>query len=388
MAERTETTVLTRDKEFDIEMSRRALDLADRGRGNVSPGPLVGCVIVSADGEIVGEGTYFYEEMTHAEITALNAAGPKAKGGTAYISLEPHSHHGRTAPCTAALIDAGIVRVVAPIDDPNPLVSGKGFEVLRKNGIEVEKGLLSREAEIQNEKFIHWHRVGRPFVHLKIAASLDGRIATKTGDSKWITGEESRKRAHELRHEYDAILVGSNTVAADNPSLTDRSGKKRHRPLLRVVLDTRLRLDMSSDIVKTATEIPTIIIADENAEVSKRDSLRARDLEVVEIPGGGRDLQNVLRILKDREIQSLLVEGGAAVAGSFLDKGLVDKFTVFIAPILIGGKDAPSAVGGEGPERIADAFRLRDMTIVSNGDDIELTGYPAGGETFRENDRG
>ncbi len=284
MAERTEPTVLTRDKEFDIEMSRRALDLADRGRGNVSPGPLVGCVIVGADGEIAGEGTYFYEEMTHAEITALNAAGPKAKGGTAYISLEPHSHHGRTAPCTAALIDAGIVRVVAPIDDPNPLVSGKGFEVLRKNGIEVEKGLLSREAEIQNEKFIHWHRVGRPFVHLKIAASLDGRIATKTGDSKWITGEESRKRAHELRHEYDAILVGSNTVAADNPSLTDRSGKKRHRPLLRVVLDTRLRLDMSSNIVKTASEIPTIIITDENAEESKRNSLRASDLEVVDIP--------------------------------------------------------------------------------------------------------
>jgi diaminohydroxyphosphoribosylaminopyrimidine deaminase/5-amino-6-(5-phosphoribosylamino)uracil reductase len=203
--------------ELDLQMTRRSLELAACGVGQVSPSPLVGCAIVAENGEMVGEGCYIYEKLTHAEVIALNQAGEKSKGATAYVSLEPHAHYGRTPPCTEALINAGIKRVVCPIEDPNPLVAGKGFEFLRQSGIEVVTGILQAEAERQNEKYIHWHKAKRPFVHLKMAISLDGRIATRTGDARWITGEESRKKSHELRHEYDAILIGANTATVDNP---------------------------------------------------------------------------------------------------------------------------------------------------------------------------
>ena len=200
---------------------KRALDLASQGVGLVSPGPLVGCVIATATGEIVGEGFYRYEELKHAETYALEQAGSRARGATAYVSLEPHAHHGRTPPCTDALINAGLVRVIAPIEDPNPKVSGKGFDHLRSSGIEVSVGLLAREAEVLNEKYLHFKNTGRPFVHLKIGASLDGKIATRTGESRWITGPESRARAHELRHEYDAIVLAPEpcrqTILCDGP---------------------------------------------------------------------------------------------------------------------------------------------------------------------------
>ncbi|MGI8566115.1 MAG: bifunctional diaminohydroxyphosphoribosylaminopyrimidine deaminase/5-amino-6-(5-phosphoribosylamino)uracil reductase RibD, partial [Pyrinomonadaceae bacterium] len=197
---------------FDERMMRRALELAALGSGQVSPSPLVGCVIVDKDSEVVGEGFYRYEGVKHAETLALEQAGERARGTTAYVSLEPHSHTGRTPPCTLALIEAGVRRVVAPIEDPNPLVSGRGFTHLRDAGLEVSVGLMAREATQLNEKYIHFMCHRRPFVHLKLACSLDGRIATRTGDARWITGEESRRRVHELRHEYDAILVGAGTV--------------------------------------------------------------------------------------------------------------------------------------------------------------------------------
>src|SRR6266498_188031 len=202
----------------------RALGLAAKGIAQVSPGPLVGCVIVDAQGEVAGEGFYVYEKLKHAETYALEQAGARTMGTTAYVSLEPHAHHGRTPPCTDALIKAGIARVVAPIEDPNPKVSGKGFAHLRVAGVEVSVGLFAREADRVNEKYLHFMRTGRPFVHLKLAASLDGKIATRRGDSRWITGVESRAQAHELRHEYDAILIGAGTARADDPLLTDRSG--------------------------------------------------------------------------------------------------------------------------------------------------------------------
>src|SRR5947208_8509635 len=198
----------------------RALELAARGVGQVSPGPLVGTVIVDEGGEIVGEGFYLYNQVKHAEIVALEQAGSRTKGATAYVSLEPHAHHGRTPPCTEALIKAEIKRVVAPIEDPNPQVSGRGFAHLREAGIEVCTGLMADEASRLNEAYIHFMRTARPFVHLKLAVSLDGKIATRTGDSRWIAGDEARDRAHELRHRYDAILVGSGTVLADDPLLT------------------------------------------------------------------------------------------------------------------------------------------------------------------------
>ncbi|MCA1575080.1 MAG: bifunctional diaminohydroxyphosphoribosylaminopyrimidine deaminase/5-amino-6-(5-phosphoribosylamino)uracil reductase RibD [Acidobacteria bacterium] len=242
----------------DHRMMARALALAAKGTGQVSPGPLVGCVITTSEGEIIGEGFYVYEEVKHAETLALEQAGGRARGATAYASLEPHAHFGKTPPCSDALIASGIKRVVAPIEDPNPKVSGRGFDHLRSAGLEVSSGLMAREAKKVNEKYLHFMKTGRPFVHLKLATSLDGKIATRTGDSRWITGKESRERAHELRHEYDVILIGAGTALADNPLLTDRSGKPRRRALTRVVLDERLQSDPESQLVQTAQEAPVL----------------------------------------------------------------------------------------------------------------------------------
>ena len=361
--------------EFDIKMTRRALELASFGIGQVSPSPLVGCVIVSKSGEIVGEGCYIFDKITHAEAIALNQADEKAKGGTAYISLEPHNHFSKTPPCTDALINAGIKRVVAAIEDPNPLVAGRGFEVLRQREIEVVSGIMADEAAKQNEKYIHWHKTGRPFVHLKMGISLDGRIATRTGDSRWITGAESRARVHDLRREYDAILVGANTVVVDNPLLTDRSEKARRRKLVRVVLDNSLRVSPNSQLVLTAKDFPTIIFTD-SSDNEKIALLKGEGVEVIYIAEGGRNLFGVLQELAKKDIQSVLVEGGAAVSGSFYDAKLIDKISFFIAPIVIGGKDAPTAIGGHGAQILASAMRLRDVELRHHGDDLEITGYP------------
>lgn len=355
----------------------RAIELACNGAGLVSPNPLVGCVIVSATGSIIGEGTYLKDNVTHAEVIALEEAGEKARGGTAYVSLEPHDHHGKTPPCTEALINAGIKRVVCPIDDPNPLVSGKGFERLRNAGIEVVTGILAEEASRLNEKFITWHRKGRPFVHLKLAMSLDGRISLGGSVSTALSGELARKRVHDIRHEHDAILVGGNTVVVDNPSLTDRSGKLRRRPLVRIVLDNRLQTTLDSTIVTSVNASPTLVFTN-SRDAAKVEAIRARDVDVIESELGGRDLPGVLEELRIREIQSVLVEGGTEVAGAFVDARLVDKVTFLISPIVIGGRNAPHAIGGMGASDLMDALRLKDIEITRHGDDIEVTGYPMG----------
>src|SRR6267142_1528585 len=259
--------------ETDRRMMTRALELAAMGAGRVSPGPLVGCVVVSPAGEVVGEGFYLYEEVKHAETMALQQAGEKARGGCAYVSLEPHAHYGRTSPCTDALIAAGIKRFVAPIKDLNPQVSGKGFAHLRAAGIEVHTGLMAHQAERLNEKYLHYMRTGLPFVHLKLAVSLDGKIATRTGDSRWVAGEESRARVQELRHEYDAILVGAGTVATDDPLLTDRSGRPRRRPLLRVILDGQLRISAESQLAGTAQETTVLVFSSPSAAEAQVASL-------------------------------------------------------------------------------------------------------------------
>ena len=355
---------------------RRALELAARGIGQVSPGPLVGCVIASRGGEVVGEGLYIYDEIRHAETIALEQAGEKSKGATAYVTLEPHAHQGRTPPCTEALIKAGIARVVAPIEDPNPLLSGKCFARLREAGMEVRTGLLELEAARLNEAYTHSMRKGRPFVHLKLASSLDGKIATRTGDARWITGEESRRRVHELRHQYDAILIGAGTAAADDPLLTDRSGKPRRRKLVRVVLDADLTLSPRSHLARSAKEYPLLIFISEQANESAVSALEKLGAEVFRDASGGRNLERVLQELAGRSIQSVLVEGGANVAGAFLDAGLIDKVSFFIAPMIIGGRAAPTAVGGAGAEKIADAINLQEIEIIERGRDVEITGYP------------
>jgi diaminohydroxyphosphoribosylaminopyrimidine deaminase / 5-amino-6-(5-phosphoribosylamino)uracil reductase len=360
----------------DHRMMARALALASKGIGQVSPGPLVGSVITSSDGEVIGEGLYLYEEVKHAETLALEQAGVRARGATAYVSLEPHAHFGRTPPCTDALISAGIRRVVAPVEDPNPKVSGRGFNHLRSAGLEVSSGLMAYEAKKLNEKYFHFMKTGRPFVHLKLATSLDGKIATRTGDSRWITGKESRARAHELRHEYDVILIGAGTALTDNPLLTDRSGKPRRRPLTRVVLDEKLQTNPDAQLVQTANEAPILIFSGESAETGKVDALQSRGVEVVRDSLNGRDLVAVLETLGTRSFQSVLVEGGATVAGNLIDAGLVDKVTFFLAPVVIGGRDAPSAIGGQGAETLIDALDLADVEVVQRGRDLEVTGYP------------
>jgi len=360
--------------DIDRRMMTRALELAARGLGQVSPGPLVGTVIVDDGGEIAGEGFYVFDQVKHAETIALEHAGVRARGGTAYVSLEPHAHRGRTQPCTDALIRAGIKRVVAPIEDPNPKVSGRGFAHLREAGIAVQTGLLAVEAARLNEAYIHFMGTRRPFVHLKLAVSLDGKVSTRSGDSRWIAGEESRARAHELRYRYDAILVGSETAVMDNPLLTDRSGKSRRRPLVRVVLDDRLRLPASSQLAQTAREAPVLLFTSSKAESPSR--LEELGVEIVCSSGGSRDLSGVLDELGKRDLQAMILEGGGTVAGAFLDARLVNKVTFFIAPMIIGGREATIAVGGTGAEKIADALQLENVQVVQRGRDVEITGYP------------
>ena len=328
----------------------RALELARQGAGQVSPGPLVGCVIVSSNGDIAGEGFYVFADLKHAETLALAHAGEKARGGTAYVSLEPHAHHGRTPPCTDALIAAGIKRVVAPIEDLNPKVSGKGFAHLRAGGVEVQTGLLAEEATRINEAYLHFMRTGLPFVHLKLAMSLDGKIATRTGDSRWVSGPESLARVHELRHEYDAIVIGARTAALDDPLLTDRSGLPRRRPLVRVVLDDKGRLSPESKLSTSAGDGPVLVL--------------------------NGDPNTILRDLADRSLQSVLIEGGAATAGRFVDARLVNKVTFFVAPKIVGGVAAPGAIGGTGVEKMAEALELDDVAVVQRGKDLEISGYP------------
>jgi diaminohydroxyphosphoribosylaminopyrimidine deaminase / 5-amino-6-(5-phosphoribosylamino)uracil reductase len=361
--------------EQDERMMRRALELAAQGIGQVSPGPLVGTVIVDARGEIAGEGFYLYDRVKHAETLALEQAGEHARGGTAFVSLEPHAHQGRTSPCTEALINAGITRVVAPIEDPNPQVSGRGFARLREAGIEVCTGGMADEATHLNEAYIHFMRTGRPFVHLKMAVSLDGKVATANLDSRWITGEPARAQVHELRHQSDAIMIGGRTARADDPLLTDRSGKKRRRPLVRVVIEQYLRISPESQLAQTTADAPVIIFACEEPEADSASALKSQGVEVI-VQESALDLNSVLEELGKRSIQTVLVEGGPSLAGLLIEAGLVNKVTFFVAPMIIGGQDAPSAIGGSGSERIADALQLEHVEVRQHGRDIEVTGYP------------
>lgn len=363
----------------DAEFIQATLELAAQGQGLVSPNPLVGSVVVQ-DGVIVGRGYHRYDEFKHAEVWALEAAGAAARGATVYVNLEPCSHRGngkRTPPCAQALIEAGVRRVVAAMVDPNPHVNGHGFAQLRAAGIEVEVGVLNEAARRLNEKFIKFVTTGLPFVLLKTACSLDGRTATHTGESQWITGPESRAASQALRHAYDAILVGSGTALADDPALTDRTGLARRRPLVRVVLDARLRLAPESQLVRTAKEFPLLVFT-HAAAPEKRARLQDAGAEVleVELEAGRLNLRQVLSRLGERQLTSLIVEGGAEVSGSFVEQRLIDKATFFIAPQLIGGRAAFPAIGGTGFASLREALRLDELTIERHGADLAVTGYP------------
>jgi len=350
---------------------REALRIARNAEGRTSPNPLVGAVIVK-DGKIIAEGWHRQAGTPHAEIHALNMAGELSRGATLYVTLEPCSHFGRTPPCANKIIDAGISRVVAAMSDPNPKVAGRGFELLRAAGVEVEVGLLESEARRLNEVFIKWVTRRLPFVTMKFACSLDGKIATSTGESQWISGIDSRRFTHHLRDINDAILVGVGTVLADNPNLTTRlvDGKNP----VRVIVDSKARTPLDSKVVAD-NSARTIIATTNKAPQEKISALKARGVEVITAGDELVDLKFLMHELAEREITSVLVEGGGTIHFSMLRAGLVDKVLAFVAPKIIGGSNALTAVEGAGFEKLSDAVELDDLTAQQIGKDILISGY-------------
>jgi diaminohydroxyphosphoribosylaminopyrimidine deaminase/5-amino-6-(5-phosphoribosylamino)uracil reductase len=364
--------------ESDRYWMTRALELAERGRGLVEPNPLVGAVIVR-DGSKVGEGWHQRFGQAHAEVNALTEAGEAACGATLFVTLEPCCHHGKTPPCTDAVIRAGIRRVVTAMTDPFPRVGGKGNDQLRAAGFTVEVGLCEGEARRLNAPYLKLLKTGRPYVHAKWAMTLDGKIATRTGDSKWISDSASRRRVHALRGRVDGIVVGIGTVLADDPLLTARPAGPRIAT--RIVLDSRGRLPTSCQLARTAREAPTLIITARETSEAKTESLRAFGCEVQPLPSarGRPELDALLDELGKRRMTNLLVEGGAEVLGAFLDARAIDEVHVYIAPLLAGGTQARTAIEGTGVERIADALRLTEWEVERIEGDLVVRGRIAAG---------
>ncbi len=365
--------------EADHIWMRRALELAGRARGRTSPNPMVGAVLIK-DGQIVGEGFHAYAGSDHAEVVALREAGSAAAGATLYVSLEPCCHVGRTPPCVEQILQAGIRRVVAACEDPNPAVSGKGFAALLAAGLSAEVGILARAAEQLNEAFFTHVRTGRPFVTLKVAASLDGKIATRTGESRWITGESARRRVHQLRNEVDAVLVGIGTVLRDDPLLTTRLGIAEQRDPIRVIVDNLARLPLRAKVVNRASTAATLLAVSQMAPRTKLEALEREGIQVIVVESSPRrvSLERLMEALGKRGILSVMIEGGAEINASALREGIVDKVLVFLAPILIGGKSTSTAVGGDGIESLSQALRLREVRIERFEDDILVEGYLSG----------
>lgn len=359
----------------DLAHMRAALSLAARGLGNTWPNPAVGCVILGADGQVAGRGWTQPGGRPHAETEALRRAGPAARGGTAYVTLEPCCHWGRTPPCTQALIEAGIARVVVALRDPDPRVDGGGFAQLRAAGITVEEGLLAAEAAAQNAGFLKRLRQGLPMVTLKLATTLDGRIATASKESRWITGPEARRAAHGLRARHDAILVGSGTVIDDDPDLTCRLPGGVPVPAPRIVADARLRMPLTSRLVRTARQVPTLVATIPGHPDAALAPLREAGVEVLELPPGpeGLAMRGILQALAGRGITRLLAEGGSGIAASLLREGLVDRLAWFHAPMVIGGDGIPAAYAlhPDGPlPELAKAPKFRRVAVRSLGADM------------------
>lgn len=359
---------------------RRALALAVKATGRTSPNPLVGALVVK-DGKVVGEGCHLCAGTPHAEVHALAAAGESARGATVYVTLEPCCHFGRTGPCADALIAAGVKKVVAAMTDPNPKVCGHGLERLKAAGVEVVEGVLACEAARQNEAFIKWVSTGMPFGIMKTAMTLDGKIATRSGRSKWITGPPARERVHRLRDACDAILVGVGTVLADDPELTARLPEGGGKNPLRIVADSLARTPATAKVARDGLA-PTIIAATAEAPPGQVAALEAAGAEVLILPRAatGVDLRALWRTLGERKITSVLVEGGAAINAAALAANVIDKVYAFVAPTVFGGTAAPGPVGGEGADEVAAAVVLEDMSAEPVGEDILITAYPAARE--------
>ena len=345
-------------------LMREAFVLARQGRGLASPNPMVGAVL-ERDGEVVGRGFHTYAGVEHAEIIALARAGEKARGATLYLNLEPCSHQGRTPPCADAIIAAGVKAVIAPISDPNPLVAGEGFRRLCAAGVEVVMaGEFAPEAAKLNEPFLHFMRTGRPLVTLKTAITLDGKISAPDDNRGWITSERARAHVQELRHDHDAILTGIGTVLADDCLLTDRTGLARSRPLLRLVMDSQLRLPLDSKIARSAAG-DLVAITTSAASPERRKTLEAAGVEVLTLngPGGRADLAGAIEWLGQRRYLSLMIEAGSKMNWTALETGAVDRIFFYYAPKILGGLEALPLAGGIGRRRRADAIRFENVTI-------------------------
>ncbi|MDH7499778.1 MAG: bifunctional diaminohydroxyphosphoribosylaminopyrimidine deaminase/5-amino-6-(5-phosphoribosylamino)uracil reductase RibD [candidate division NC10 bacterium] len=354
----------------------RALSLAARGKGRTSPNPMVGAVVVK-QGLVVGEGYHLRAGSDHAEVMALREAKESAADATLYVSLEPCCHYGRTPPCTERIIESRIRRVVASMLDPNPLVCGKGFARLKEAGLQVEWGLMEEESRRLNEAYVKWVTTGMPFVILKGAVSLDGKIATRSGESKWITGEAARQKVHQLRSEVDAVMVGIGTILKDDPQLTTRLPSGEGKDPLRIILDTALRLPPDSKVVRTDSQAGTLLVTSLLSPPEKLEELRSCGVEVwtMEEEGGRIPLRPLLKRLGEREITSLMIEGGSELNAAALEEGIADKVILFLSPRLIGGASAPSWIGGKGIERLEGCWSLKNISLERVGDDIMIEGY-------------
>ncbi len=361
----------------DQEFMDLAIALAEKGRGYTSPNPMVGAVVVK-NGTIVGQGWHHGPGLAHAEVEAINDAGDLARGSDIYVTLEPCNHTGRTPPCTRKILDAGIRRVFVGTEDPNPFVGGGGISYLREQGVEVEVGISRARAEILIEDFIWYVKNDKlPFVVLKCASTLDGRLATSTGDSKWITNECSRGRVHELRHWVDAILVGSGTVKADDPSLTTRIEGVDTRDPIRVILDTRLTIAPDARMLTQDSNAKTIIATSANADPERRAMFQERGVHLLTLPekGGMIDFDSLMAELGGLGVMSVLIEGGGSVIHSALAAGIVNKAYLFMAPKLLGGDDGIPMCRGKGPVLMKDAIQLSRVEVERFDDDILVSGY-------------
>jgi len=360
-----------------MDYMEQALSLARLAVGQVSPNPAVGAVVVKDD-VVVGQGYTQPPGSSHAEVVALQQAGERARGGTLYATLEPCCHYGRTPPCTRAIIAAGITEVHIAMLDPNPLVSGGGKEELESKGISVYLGEHEEEAKEINEAYTKFITTGMPFVTAKFAISLDGKIATRSGDSKWISSDEARKHVHSLRYAADAIMAGVNTIIVDDPHLTCRCGGKggtvKKQPL-RVIVDGRGRTPVGAQVFSQPGK--TLLALGRSLTPEETKAFRQVGAEVLELPSeeGQVDLGRLLKALGEREVTSVLVEGGGTLLGSLFDHGLVNKVIAFIAPIIIGGKEAKTAVSGEGVDKVAESIRLQRVMVKKFGEDVMISGY-------------
>lgn len=359
-----------------MEYMRRALELAKGGIGYTSPNPLVGAVIVK-EGRIIGEGYHEAYGRHHAEVNAFLSATEDAEGGTMYVTLEPCSHYGKTPPCANLIVEKGIKKVVIGLEDPNPLVAGKGIKTLEEAGIEVVTGVLEEEGKKLNEIFLKYITTNMPFVIMKTAMTLDGKIATRTNASKWITGELSRKNVHELRHKVTGIMVGIGTVLADDPSLTTRLEDRIGKDPIRIIVDSSGRIPLDSKVLNLKSHTETIVVVTNRAAKEKIKSLQEKGARVIVTPSKERrvDLNFLMKELGQRNIDSILLEGGSELNYSALEEGIVDKVNAFIAPKIIGGNTAKTPVGGQGKAYINEAINLERIDVHDFGQDIMIEGY-------------